>query len=465
MQVTETLSDGLKHAFTVVVPNAAIESRRAERLADLGKTLNLPGFRPGKVPVGVVRQRYGTAVMAEVVEQSINETVQQVLADRGLRPALQPNVNLLNQEAVAAAGPPTDLEFKIEVEVLPEIALPDFAAIELTRLKAEVTEEVLDKALQTIAARNRTFDDIPAEELGERGAEKGEFVVVDYTGRVDNEEFPGGKATDATVEVAGGGFIPGFSEQIEGIRPGETRSIEVTFPEGYAAANLAGKQASFEIAAKAIKRAHVPAIDDAFAQKLSFEKAEELKDFVRGQIQREYDQLSRMRLKRDLLDRLNGLVTFALPPSLVDNEFAQIWARLEADRKAGKLDEEDKAKDEDTLRADYRAIAERRVRLGLLLAEVGRLNNIGVTPEELTRAMRAEAANYPGQEKQLMEFFRGNPRAVDSLRGPIFEEKAVDLVIGRATITDQSATPEELARDPEETPAAPIEKPAGEAAL
>jgi trigger factor len=453
MQVTETLSDGLKRAFTVVVPSAAIETRRSERLAELGKTLNIPGFRPGKVPALVVRQRYGTAVTAEVVEQSIQEAVDQVLTERGLRPALQPSVDLLNQDAVAATGLTADLEFKVEVEVLPEIALPDFAAIELVRPKAEVTDEILDKALQNIATRSRTLEDIPAEELGGRGAETGEFVVADYTGRVDNEEFQGGKATDATLEVGGGGFIPGFTEQIAGIRPGETRTIEVTFPEEYGSKELAGKAATFEIAAKTIKRAHVPPIDDAFAQTLSFENLGELKDFVRNQIQREYDQLSRMRLKRALLDRLNGLVDFALPPSLVENEFSQIWARLEADRKADKLDEEDKAKDEDTLRADYRAIAERRVRLGLLLAEVGRLNNVGVTPEELSRAMRAEAGNYPGQEAQIMEFFRKNPRAADTLRGPIFEDKTVDLVIGRASVTDQPVTAEELAKDPDEAPA------------
>lgn len=453
MQVTETLSDGLKRAFTVVLPSADVESRRRERLAEISKTLSLPGFRPGKVPPTVVRQRYGTAVAAEVVEESVQAAVQQVLEERGLRPAMQPSVDLLNQEAVAAGALTADLEFKIDVEVLPDITLPDFAAVELTRLKAEVSDEVLDKALGNIAARNRTFAEIPEDELAGRGAETGEVVVVDYTGRIDNEEFPGGKASDARVEVGGEGFIPGFTEQIGGIRPGETRTIEVTFPEDYAAKHLAGKQAAFEIAAKKIERAHLPAIDEEFAKTLSFETLDELKDFVRSQIQREYDQLSRNRLKRELLDRLSERVSFALPPSLVDTEFNQIWARVEADRKTDSLDAEDKAKDEDTLRAEYRAIAERRVKLGLLLAEAGRLNNIGITPEELTRAMRAEAANYPGQEAQILEFFRKNPRAVDTLRGPIFEEKAVDLIISRATVTERAVTPEELAKDPDETPA------------
>lgn len=461
MQVTETLSEGLKRAYTVVVPSAAIESRKAERLTELGKTLNLPGFRPGKVPPMVVRQRYASAVTAEVVEASVQEAVQQVLDERKLRPAQQPSVDLLNADAIAPTGLTMDLEFKVELEILPEVILPDFSAIELTRLKAEVTDEVLDKALRNLAARNRTLEEIPAEELAGRGAEKGEIAVVDYAGRVDGEEFPGGKATDAPVEIGGEGFIPGFAEQIEGIRPGETRAIEVTFPEEYGAKHLAGKRATFEVVGKAVKRAHVPDIDEAFAQKLSFDSVDELKDFIRGQIQREYDQLSRMRLKRQLLDKLNDLVSFDLPPSLVDAEFNQIWARLEADRKAGQLDPEDAAKDEEALRAEYRGIAERRVRLGLLLAEVGRVSQIGVTPDELTRAMRAEAANYPGQETQIMDFFRKNPRAVDTLRGPIFEEKVVDSLVGRARVTERAASAEELAK--EDDASAPGAEPADSA--
>lgn len=453
MQVTETLSDGLKRAFTVVLPSADVENRRVERLAEVSKTLRLPGFRPGKVPPSVVRQRYGTAIAAEVVEESVQAAVQQVLAERGLRPAIQPSVDLVNQDAVAASGVTADLEFKMALEILPDITLPDFSAIALTRLKAEVSDEVLGKALENLAVRNRTYAEIPADELGGRGAEAGELVVMDYTGRVDGEEFAGGKATDARVEVGGEGFIPRFTEQVAGIRPGETRTIKVIFPEGYAAAHLAGKEAEFELAAKRIERASTPAIDDAFAQRLSFETLDELKDFVRSQIGREYDQLSRTRLKRDLLDRLHEKVSFALPPSLVETEFGQIWARVEADRKAGTLDEEDKAKDEDALKADYRAIAERRVKLGLLLAEVGRQNNIGISNEELSRAMRAEAMNYPGQESQILEFFRQNPRAVDTLRGPIFEEKAVDLVISRTSVSDRVVSPEELAREPEENAA------------
>ncbi len=444
MQVTETLSEGLKRAYTVVLPAADIESRRTARLTDLGKTLRLPGFRPGKVPLPVVRQRYGAAVTAEVVEQSVTDAARQVLSERGLRAALQPKVTPVN------ADPAKDLEFTVEVELMPDFALPDFGAIELTRLKAEAGEETIDKAVGELARRNRELVDVPAEQLGERGAEKGEVVTLDYAGQIGGEEFPGGRGTDVDVEVAGGGFIPGFTEQIEGIRPGDTRTITVAFPESYGTADLAGKEAQFEITAKALKHPMVPAVNEELAQKLGFENLDELRRIVGNQIQREYDQLSRLRLKRQLLDQLNGMVDFALPEGMVEAEFGQIWARVEADRKEDRLDEEDKAKDEATLRADYRAIAERRVRLGLLLAEIGRVNAIAVSNEEMTRAMRAEAARFPGQEAQVMEFFRKNPGTADNLRGPIFEDKVVDFLLELAKVTDRSVSPEELAREPEE---------------
>ncbi len=443
MQVTETLSEGLKRGFTVVLAAADIETRRTARLTDLGKTLRLPGFRPGKVPLPVVRQRYGTAVTAEVLEQSVSDAVRDVLSERGLRAAMQPKVDLVS------ADPTRDLEFKLEVELLPEIALPDFGSVELTRLKAEAAPDTVDKALAEIANRNRELVEITAEERGERGADIGETVVLDYVGSADGAEFPGGRGTDVNVEVAGPGFIPGFTEQIEGIRPGETRNITVSFPEGYGAKELSGKEARFEIAAKSMRRPVVPAVDDELAKKIGFESLDELRGVVRTQIQREYDQLSRLRLKRQLLDRLNEMISFDSPEGMIEAEFGQIWARLEADRKEGRLDDDDQGKDEATLRTEYRAIAERRVRLGLLLAEIGRANAISVGNDEMTRAMRTEAMRYPGQEAQVMEFFRKNPGAAETLRGPLFEDKVVDFVLELAKVTDQPVAPEDLAKEPD----------------
>jgi trigger factor len=442
MQVTETLSEGLRRSYTVVLPAADIESRRSARFTDLGKTVRLAGFRPGKVPLPILRQRYGSAVTAEVVEQSVAEATRQVLSERGLRAAMQPKVDLIT------ADPAKDLEFKVDVELLPEIALPDFSTIELTRLKAEATPEAVEKALADLASRNREWVELTPDELSERGAANGESVVVNYVGQVDGTEFPGGRAADVRVEVAGPGFIPGFTEQLEGIRPGDTRTLSVTFPDGYGVTELAGKAAQFEVTTKSVSRPVVPTVNDEFASKLGFDTLDEMRDVVRSRIQREYDQLSRFRLKRQLLDRLSERVAFASPESMLTAEFDQIWARLEADRKQGQLDPEDQAKDETTLRNEYRAIAERRVRLGLLLAEIGRSNAISVGSDEMARAMRTEAARYPGQEAQVMEFFRNNPAAADGLRGPIFEDKVVDFVLELAKVTDQAITPEDLAKEP-----------------
>ncbi len=452
MQVTETLSEGLKRGFEIVVPSATIEDRRTAKLGEIGRQLKLPGFRPGKVPDRVLRQRYGTAVMAEVLEDSVNEATQKVLSDRGLRPAAQPKVDV--KTLPEAADSSTDLAFSVEVELLPDITPPDFTALSLTRLKAEPTAEAIDTALADIAARQKVLT--PVEEA--RPAAKGETLTVDYTGRVDGETFPGGAGTDVDIEVGGPNFIPGFTEQLEGIAPGETRTIDVTFPDGYGTKALAGKAAQFEIVAKTLKTASIPAVDDALAEKIGFDTLDELKAAIGRQMQREFDGMSRLRIKRDLLDVLSKQADFPVPASMLDNEFNQIWARIEADRTAGKLDDEDAGKDEDTLKAEYRAIAERRVRLGLLLAEIGRAQGVQVGADEMTRAMRAEAAKYTGQEAEIMEFFRKNPQAADTLRGPIFEDKVVDYILDQATVGERIVTPDELAAEPEDTKVEPADE-------
>lgn len=436
MQVTEVANDGLKRAYTILVPAADIAAERTRRLAELGRDLRLPGFRPGKIPATVVTQRYGQAVMSEVLEQSVNKATQQVVTDRGLRPALQPKIELVN----FADG--ADLEFKVEVEILPEIPMPDFAGIEVERLKAEPAEEQVAKTIETIAARNRKLEDITED----RGAAKGEVAVCDFTGTLegDAEPFPGGTATEMPIEVAGTGFIPGFTEQLEGIKAGETRTVNVAFPEEYGAKELAGKSAVFQVTCKALKAPVNPVADDELAKTMGFEDLAKLQEAVRGSLQQEYDSLSRLKVKRALLDGLAERASFPVPDGMVEAEFAQIWQRIEADMKAERLDEDDKGKDEDTLKADYRAIAERRIRLGLLLSEIGRTNNITVSADELSRAMRQEAARYPGQEQQVMEFFRKNPQAADNLRSPIFEEKVVDFMLELAKVTERTVAPEEL---------------------
>lgn len=439
MHVTETLSDGLRRGFTVVLPAAEIEGRRAKRFAELTRDLRLPGFRPGKVPANLVRKRYGGAVTAEILEASVNEATQQVLSDRGLRSAGQPKIELSSIEEAR------DLEFKLEVELLPDIAMPDFGAIVLTRLRAEPSEDVVDRALGEIVRRQRTLE--PVEE--DRGAARGDVVTADFSGRIDGVAFPGGTGSDLDIDVGGEGFIPGFAEQMEGMRPGETREIKATFPEGYGVTELAGKEATFEVTAKALKRAVLPASDDALAQKLGFDDLGEVRRLLSQQAQREYDQLSRLRLKRQLLDALAEQASFPVPEGLVEAEFSQIWQRLEADRKEGRQDDDDRGKDEATLKQEYRAIAERRVRLGLLLAEIGRANGITVAADEMLRAIRNEASRYPGQEQQVMDFFRKNPQAAEGLRGPIFEEKVVDYILELAQVSDELVSPEMLATEPD----------------
>jgi trigger factor len=454
MQVTETLSDGLKRNYTVVLPVADLESRRTERLTTLGKTLRLPGFRPGKVPMPIVKQRYGTAVSAEVLEESVSEATQRVLSERGLRPAQQPKVDLVTENPTALAG---DLEFTVALELLPDIALPDFGAIELTRIKAEVTPEAVDKALEQIAKFNHTLEPIPSETIEARGhgAAAGEVVTIDYDGKIDDVPFEGGKGADTPVEIGGSGFIPGFAEPLEGARPGDTMTINVTFPENYGKAELAGKAATFDITVKQLSTQIIPPIDDELAKKLGADDLAAVREMVTARQQQEFDGMSRIRLKKALLDALSATADFPVPASIADQEFEQIWQQFEAARKAGTQDEADKSKDDDTLKAEYRAIAERRVRLGLLLAEIGRVNNITVTEQELDRALYQRAMQYQGQEMQMLELFRKYPQLSNSVRGPLLEDKVVDFVLELAKVTDTVVTPEELAKEPEEaTPAA-----------
>lgn len=442
MQVTETLSDGLKRGFTVTVPAAEIESKRTARLKEVGQSMKLPGFRPGKVPMSILQQRFGESVQGEILEQVVSDATRTLLDERGLRPAMQPKVDLVSG---SEPGSKEDLKFTVEFEVLPEITIPDLSDLSLVRLKSEVNAETVDKALTEIASRQREFEKVEED----RPAANGDVAVVDFVGKIDGTAFEGGSADDVSVELGGAGFIPGFAEQIEGMKVGDEKVITVTFPADYGAEHLAGKEASFDIKLKELRRPVEAKIDDELAKKLGFDGLEQVRELISKQVGQEYEQLSRLRLKRELLDKLAEKTDFEAPPGMVDAEFAQIWNRIEEDSKAGRLDEEDKDKDEDTLRADYRKIAERRVKLGLLLAEIGRVNNITVTQEEIVHAVRAEAARYPGQEQAVFEYFSKNPQAVDSLRGPIFENKVIDYIVELAKVEDKEVTPEELAEMPE----------------
>ncbi len=450
MQVTETLSDGLRRAFSVVVPASEIEDKVRTKLAEISRTIKLPGFRPGKVPANLVRQRYGASIMAEVMQDALNTATDQVVEERGLRPAGQPKVALAGEPDINAKAA-SDLAFSVELELLPEIAVPDLAALHLTRLRSEVAPEVIEKTLERLASQQREVQPLPED----RGAERGDVLVVDFAGSVDGVPFEGGAGQDAKVEVGGEGFVPGFSEGMEGMRAGEVRVVEVTFPAEYHAEALAGKAARFEVTAKSLGKPAEQPVDDSLATKLGFEGIDTLRETVRAQMQRELDQMSRLRLKRDLLDVLAEKADFPAPQNLVDAEFAAIWQRVEQDLSAGQIDEEDRGKEPETLRAEYRAIADRRVRLGLLLSEVGRTAGIQVSQAELSQALRTEAARYPGQEMQVVEFFRKTPQAIEQLRGPLFEDKVVDYIVEMAQVDDRVVSPDELNLPPAEDAAPP----------
>lgn len=442
MQVTPTLNEGLKRSFTVVVPSADLQARCEARLKEVARDIRLPGFRPGKVPTSVVKQRHGQSVQGEVMEKLVQESVTKLLEEQNIRPAGQPKVDL-----VSGTEEGKDLEFTLEMDILPDIAVPDVSGLKLTRLTSKVSDDVVEKALGDVVRRNRRFETIEED----RPAGKGDVLCVDFVGKIDGTPFEGGSAEDVNVEIAGEGFIPGFSEQMDGMKAGEERTITVTFPEDYQASELAGKEATFEVKAKALKKAEDPAVDDELAKSLGLESIEQVRKIITEQAEGEYAQMSRMRIKRELLDALSDKIDFEAPASMVDAEFEQIWARIEEERKAGRLDESDAAKDEETLRSDYRQIAERRVKLGLLLAEIGRKQEIQVSREELMGAMQQEARRYPGQEQMVFEFFTKNPQAIESLRGPILENKVVDYLIELADVTEKEVTPEELADMPEAT--------------
>jgi trigger factor len=439
MQVTETLSEGLKRGYTVVVPETEISSKREKRLAELGKTMQLPGFRPGKVPMSMVRKRYGDAVTAEVVEGAVNDASDQLLSERNLRPAMQPKLE------VTKPGQNSDLEFTLQLEILPEITLPAVTDISLKKLVAAVSDESVTEALDKLRKQRQEF--VPVEEP--RAAQKDEQLKVDFIGRIDGEAFQGGTANDVALIVSGPGFIPGFTEQLEGVTPGETKTIKVTFPADYQAKDLAGKEAEFEITVKQLSVAKVPEADEEFAKSLGVDSLEALQKELSTQIGREYEQMSRLKQKRALLDALAERAQFAAPESLVEAEFAEIWRQVEQEKAAGRADPDDAAKDEDTLKAEYRAIADRRVRLGLLVAEIGRANEITVTDQDLQQAMFQEAFKYRDQAMQVLEFFKKNPQAMDRFRGPIFEDKVVDYLLKEVQLEEVSVTPEELAADPE----------------
>jgi trigger factor len=441
MQVKETLSEGLKREYQVVWAVAELDQRATERLASLKDRVRLDGFRPGKVPLPHLKRVYGKSVMGEVIEQAMTETNAKIVNDGGFKLAIEPRVKLADEGEQAVKDVMegrADLSYTVAMELLPKVELADFRKITLERPTAEVTDADVNEALGKIADANRPFAD------KEGKAEKGDRLTLNFKGTIDGVAFDGGTAEDVPLVIGQGQFIPGFEEQLVGIGKGETKTIKVTFPKNYGAEHLAGKDAEFETTVTAIAGPTEQKIDEEFAKKLGLESLEKLKGHVRERIEKEYAAASRAKVKRVLLDALDEAHKFDAPPSLVDQEFNGIWASVTGDmeQRGGKF--EDEGTTEEKAREEYRGIADRRVRLGLVLAEVGEKNKITVSEEELTRAVVERARQFPGQEQQAFEHMRKDPNTLAALRAPIFEEKVVDFLLELATVNDKKVSREAL---------------------
>ena len=448
MEITETSTEGLKRTLKVVVGADEIGKRFTERLDEIKDRVQLKGFRKGKVPVPHLKKVYGRSLMAEVLQETIKESSSKALADRNERPAMQPSVDLPeDQEEIenVLAGK-ADLSYSMTFEVLPQIDIVDLKGLKLERLVAEVESEAVEKALSDLAERATSWT--PAED---HAAGEGDRVKIDFVGKIDGEAFEGGTAEDAEIVIGQGGFIPGFEEGLKGAKAGDERSVTAAFPEDYPVEALAGKEATFEVKVKEVSTPQKPAIDDEMAKSFGAESLDKLKEMVEAQIKHEYDQASRMKLKRELLDALEKAHDFELPPSLVDGEFDSIWRQyLQGLAQAGKkIEDEDKSEDE--LKAEYRKIAERRVRLGLIIGEIAEKNKVTVTQDEMRRALIEQARRFPGQEKVVYEYYEKTPGALAELRGPIFEDKVVDLVIEQASPAEKKVPKEELFEQAEAT--------------
>ncbi len=440
MQVTETLSEGLKREYQVVLPQTELGERADKRLATLKEQTTLKGFRPGKVPLPHLKRVYGRAVMGEVIQEAINEANGKIVQDGGFKLALEPRVTLPEEgEAVKeAVEGRADLAYTVALEILPKIELADFKKLKVTKPVAEPADTEVDEALQRIAEANRPF------QTKDGPAKSGDRVVIGFTGSIDGAPFEGGSAEDVPLVLGAGSFIPGFEEKLEGAKARDSRTIDVTFPENYSAKHLAGKPAKFEVQVKSVEEPAEIRIDDAFAKTLGLESLAKLKEQVRERLNRDYAAQSRRKVKRELLDALDKSHKLDVPPTLVQQEFEAIWQQLENDLKSQNKTFADEDTTEEKAREEYRKIAERRVRLGLVIAEIGEKNTIKVSDDELSRAVVERARQFPGQEQQIWNHFRQNPNALAGLRAPIFEEKVVDFLLELAKVTDKKVDKKEL---------------------
>jgi len=448
MQVTEVNSDGLKRDFKVVIEAKEISDKVETRLREISVRVKIPGFRPGKAPIKLLKQRYGPSVMGEVLERAVTDSSAQALNERGLRPAVQPKIEIDSFEEGE------DLEYSMAIELLPEIAPMDFSKLKLERLKIAVPEEEITGALERLTASRK--ESKPLETA--RPAQSGDVLVIDFKGTVHGEALPGMAGEDHHLELGSNSFIAGFEEQLISAELGESRQVKVTFPDGYGNEKLSGQPAVFECKVKEIRESVPAELNDDLAKSMGAESLDDLRSKVKEHLGQEYDGMSRMRMKREILDQLAEGHDFEVPQGMVDLEFDTIWQQVEHDREHGKADPDDEGKDDEEIKEEYRDISARRVRLGLLLSEVGRMNQIEVSEEEVNRALFQEPQRHPGQEQQVVEFYRSKPEGLAQLRAPIFEDKVIDFIIDLAEVNEREVSAEELREEEEKDAAAAVEK-------
>lgn len=434
MQTVETLNEGLKRAYTLKISRAEIESRVEGEIKKVAPQIRMPGFRPGKVPANLVRKMHGPALEQQALETSVQEGVQQLLAEKGLRPAVQPAVELGDYE------PGQDAEVKVSLEVLPEVPTPAIDGLKLERLVVPVSDEEIDETLTRIASGNKSFE----EDDAGRAAANGDLVVIDFEGKLDGVPFEGGKGEGVSLELGSGQFIPGFEEQLVGAKAGDEKVLNVTFPENYGAEHLAGKAVTFDVTVSAVRAPKETQLDDAFAKQLGLDGIDKLRELIKGQLEQEHNGLTRTHMKRKLLDQLAAAHDFEVPPSMVDAEFGQIWAQLEHEA-SHEADPEKARAEMEADRDDYRRIAERRVRLGLLLSEIGQKNGVEVTQAEMNRLVAQAAQQYRPEDRQrFVQYIQQEPMAAAQLRAPLYEDKVVDFLFSKADIAEREVTREQI---------------------
>ena len=454
MQVNETLTEGLSREFEIVIPAGDLDERLMQHLESIKNTVNLKGFRPGKVPVSHLKRAYGKSIMGDIIQEAVTEVSNLALKERDLRPAQQPDINFDEDKLPEVVEGKADLAFKMAVEVMPEFETGDLSKVKLVKPVAEVSDGDVDEALAKLAEQQKTYK--PRAKTAK--AKEGDQLTLDFVGRIDGEEFEGGKAEDAPLVLGSNTFIPGFEDQLTGAKTGEERTVKVTFPEDYTSAELAGKDAEFDVTVKEVAEPQAAEVNDEMAKALGLGDLAALKEMMKGRIEHDFGQASREKMKRNLLDVLDEMYDFDLPPKMLEQEFDQIWTQVKSDLEKQNKTFEDEGQTEDEAKTEYGAIAERRVRLGLLMAEIGRLNNIEVTEDEITRAVAQQASQYPGQEKQFYDLYMQNPQLLAQIRAPLFEEKIVDFIVELAEVKEEKVTRDELYADPDDDVAKPAKK-------